>query len=140
LASLLDNAKSNDWQNSLEINIDESIKKINNYALNATNFSLDLRKTISNSNYKEMFNSGKYDVWIKWQIQKPLEWISDLLETNLISLKKQNNFIEQEIWKQTDEKHIWQLTLAQKRVVMKIEELWNSKRMIDEYVGKLVSG
>ncbi|MDR2639920.1 MAG: hypothetical protein LBC61_00855 [Candidatus Peribacteria bacterium] len=45
--------------------MDKSIENINSYALGATNSSLSLKKAISNSRYKEMFNSGKYNVWIK---------------------------------------------------------------------------
>jgi hypothetical protein len=98
---------------------------------------LSLKKAISNSRYKEMFNSGKYNVWIKWQIQEPLEWISKLLASNLESIKNQISAVDYEISRTQDERHIWQLGLAKQRLGMKMWELEKNKEVVDGYVVKL---
>lgn len=137
LIHFLNEASDNNWQDSLWTKMDKSIENINSYALGATNSSLSLKKAISNSRYKEMFNSGKYNVWIKWQIQEPLEWISKLLASNLESIKNQISAVDYEISRTQDERHIWQLGLAKQRLGMKMWELEKNKEVVDGYVVKL---
>jgi hypothetical protein len=137
LIFLLEEAKNNEWKEWLSTKIDSSIENVNSYALNAINSNLSLKDSISKSRYFEMFNSSKYNEWSKGQLLNPLTWIVELLETNIVSLNKQNDRILVEMENVSDKHKLWQLELTKKRVEMKIKELNNGLNTMKDYISKL---
>lgn len=137
LSILLDEAKENDWKDSLLLKINEWIKNINENAWSAVDTSINLKKIIESSKYNEMFNFSIYNSWIKKQILIPLLQIVELLEKNLNILKEQNEAIWKQIENTPDPSLSWPLLASKTRIEMRIVEIEKHIGGISGYIGKL---
>lgn len=134
---LLNEAKKNDWKDSLLLKINEWIKNINENAWSAVDTSINLKKIIESSKYNEMFNFSIYNSWIKKQILVPLLQIVELLEKNLNILKEQNEAIWEQIKNTPDPSLSWPLLASKTRIEMRIVEIEKHIGGISGYIGKL---
>jgi len=137
LSNLLNKAKKNDWKDSLLLEINSWIKKINKNASLAVNNSLELKQKIQKSRYKKMFNFNIYNSWIKKQILTPLEQIKDLLNTNLLKLEETLKQITIQIKETTDSSLSWPLTANKLRIEKKIVDIKKHMKAMDIYINKL---
>jgi len=136
-SNLLSKAKKNDWKDSLLLEINSWIKKINKNASLAVNNSLELKHRIQKSKYKKMFNFSIYNSWIKKQILTPLGQIKDLLNTNLIQLKETLKQTTNQIKETKDNSLSWSLTANKLRIEKKIIDIENHIKEMDIYINKL---
>ena len=139
LSTLLTEAQRNEWKDGLLLDINSGIKDINITAETAVEKVLELRKTIQESRYKEMFSFGVYNDWIKKQISKPLEQIQELLENNLLILKSSRDEIQSEIKKTRAVDHQSALELQLQRIEMQIRDTTRFIPMLEESLKKLQS-
>ena len=137
LSNLLDNAMNNDWKDSLLTKINDWIENINLYASRSVDRSLELKKEIKTSKYKEMFNFSIYNSWIKKQIYIPLEQIVKLLEKNLGILKTKKESIKKQILQTKDPSLQCPLIANKKRIEMRIVEIEKHIKKINIYMNKL---
>ncbi len=137
LSNLLSKAIKNDWKDSLLLEINSWIKKINNNASLAVNNSLELKHRIQKSKYKKMFNFSIYNSWIKKQIITPLEQIKDLLNSNLLKLKETLKQITNQIKETKDNSLSWPLTANKLRIEKKIVDIEKHMKAMDIYINKL---
>jgi len=133
----LEKAKNNEWKDALLTNINEWIGKISNSANNSINDSVELKKMLEKSKYKEMFNFWIYNNWIKKQILEPLNEIYNLLKTNLDILLETKTSIEKQIIETKQDAYKWVLTTQKTRIEMRIEELIKYMEMIKVYISKI---
>ncbi len=139
LTHFLSEAQKNEWKDGLLLEINWWIKNINTLAQSATLSVLELRNTITQSKYKEMFSFDVYNGWIKKQISKPLEQIKELLENNLLLLKNSRSELEQEISDTSRVEHQSALELSLQRVEMQIRDTTQFIPMLEESLQKLQS-
>lgn len=137
LEVLLGEAYDNNWQDGLLLAINEWIEQINKQAEIAILSVNDLRHTIENSRYNDMFSFGVYNGWIKKQIAKPLQQILELLEKNKTILEETKHEIENQI--ETTDKVDYRATLELqlKRVEIQIRDISRYIPMIEESIKKL---
>jgi len=84
--TLLTQAGRNEWLDNLSGKLQDSFEEVNQMAELATKKSITLRKTLEDSQYRDIFNFGKYDQWIKTQILAPIQEILDILRKNKITI------------------------------------------------------
>ncbi len=137
LISNISQAKNNDWKDSLLININSWITKINKSASNAINTNIKLKDEIKTSKYKEMFNFWIYNSWIKKQIYIPLVEIKELLAKNKEALVKQKIEIIEQLSITDDPSKSWPLTASKTRLGIRIEEIEKHISKMDLYINKL---
>lgn len=137
LEILLGEAYDNNWQDGLLLAINEWIEQINKQAEIAILSVNDLRHTIENSRYNDMFSFEVYNGWIKKQIAKPLQQILELLEKNKTILEETKHEIENQI--ETTDKVDYRATLELqlKRVEIQIRDISRYVPMIEESISKL---
>ena len=92
--ALLTEAGQNEWVDNLSGKLQDSFKEVSDMAKLATDKSVDLRKELENSKYKDIFNFKKYDHWIKTQVLAPIEEILELLKNNRERIQKTIHEIE----------------------------------------------
>ena len=92
--ALLTEAGQNEWVDNLSGKLQDSFKEVSDMAKLATDKSVDLRKELENSKYKDIFNFKKYDHWIKAQVLAPIEEILELLKNNRERIQKTIHEIE----------------------------------------------
>jgi hypothetical protein len=63
--SLLSDAGRGEWTDNLSARLRDSFMMISEMAGTATNQSVELRKTLENSKYADIFNFVKYGKWIQ---------------------------------------------------------------------------
>lgn len=126
--SLLTEAWRNEWAESLSSRLRESFEIISKNAEFATEKSLELRKKLEESQYRELFNFSKYGNWIKTQVIAPIREISELLEKNKHTLEDTLTHIESQISTVSDVSFRRPLELQRERI---ISELNNFDRMIE---------
>jgi len=137
LENLLNEAKNNNWIDSLLTKINSKLELINSNANKAINTNIELKKDIENSNYKEMFDYTTYNSWIKKQIIIPLEQIKALLEKNLEILSNQKKEIQDLLKIETDPRKSWPILASKKRVEMRIEEIQIHIEKMSLFINKL---
>lgn len=137
ILELLNDAKNNDWKDSLLTKINSWIEDINKYASNSIDTSLVLKKQIKDSKYSEMFNFSIYNSWIKKQIYEPLKEINNLLEKNLDNLKNKKIEINNQIQETKEDSLKGWLISSEKRIEIRIEEFDKHLLNIKSYLEKL---
>ncbi len=133
----LQDAQHNNWLENLGGNIEISFKNINTIANSATNESLELKKILENSRYKEIFNFNKLNSWLKKEILEPIHEIIILLEKNQKILENTNSALVAQIQETQEITHKQPLELQQKRLEIKIVEIQNMKNLLTSYQEKL---
>lgn len=137
LSTLLHQAQKSEWKDGLLLDINSGIKDINITAEEAVEQVIELRQTIEQSRYKEMFSFGVYNAWIKRQIAKPLQQIKELLENNLLLLQNSHDEIEAQIKKTKSIDHQSALELQLQRIHMQIRDTTQFIPMLEESLQKL---
>lgn len=100
--SLLSEAEQNAWKDNLSGNINSSLELLGKLTGNSTDESIELKKLLENSRYKDVFNFVKYSNWIKKQILEPIESILLLLQKNHDILIKTRDTLESQINTESD--------------------------------------
>ena len=137
LIQLLEDAKNNDWKDSLLIKINSGIEVINNQASKAVDQSIDLKKLIEKSKYSEMFNFSIYNSWIKKQILIPLEQIHDLLVQNVSLLETQVWDIDAQLSAELDSSKSGALSMSKTRSIMRSDEIKKHIENMEVFIEKL---
>jgi len=133
----INKAKDNDWKDSLLLEMNSWIKKINESTSNAIDTNIDLKDEIKSSKYKEMFNFWIYNSWIKKEIHSPLLEIRNLLEKNKEILEKQKNGITIQIEETNDPSLSWPLEISKTRIESRIKEIELHIEKMSLYINKL---
>jgi hypothetical protein len=136
--SLLSDAQANEWQENLSGKLRESFELIGELAGNATNKTIELRKILESSQYKDIFNFVKYGNWVKKQIIEPIESILLLLNKNSATLKKTIQSIESQISTTTDPSLQKPLILQKNRLDMQVESFQRNTDLLSSYREKLI--
>ncbi|MBX9809781.1 hypothetical protein K2X92_05315 [Candidatus Gracilibacteria bacterium] len=135
--TLLHEAGRDEWKENLSGKIGESLELINSLASNATDKSIELRKILESSEYKDIFNFIKYGNWIKTQILEPIDSILTLIKKNHKTLQSTIDSIEEQILN-TTEKHLKSPLLMQKdRLILQVESFSKIEKILNEYKEKL---
>jgi len=79
------------------LKINEGIDEINRSANRVVDDVVELKKTIEDSRYKDMFSFTVYNGWIKKQVSEPLQNILRLLEKNKELLSETDKEIQKQI-------------------------------------------
>ncbi len=125
LKTLLLRARENDWKDWLLLDINAGIESINDSAQNAVLQVLELKNSITNSRYSDMFRFEVYNSWIKKQISTPLQDILSLLESTRDTLLLTQENITEQI-EQTEKSELqWPLKMQLTRIEMQIKETEN---------------
>jgi hypothetical protein len=119
--SLLEEAGRNDWKENLSKKIEDSFEQINNQANKATVKSLELKKLLEDSKYRDIFNFSKYGNWIKIQILEPLDEIYDILKKNKNTLTGIQSDLERQILITTESSLKKALELQKERIRVQLE-------------------
>lgn len=137
--TLLEEASRNEWKENLSGKIWESLELINSLASNATDKSIELRKTLESSQYKDIFNFIKYNSWIKIQILEPIDSILKLIKKNHKIIGWSIKEIEDQILN-TTEKHMQApLNLQKDRLMIQLENFNRIEKILWEYKIKLTN-
>ncbi|NDK09813.1 hypothetical protein GW846_03475 [Candidatus Gracilibacteria bacterium] len=137
LELLLEEAYNNNWQDGLLLQINQGIGHINSKTQNAIIQVLDLKNTISQSKYSDMFSFPVYNSWIKKQILTPLEQILALLEKNLSLLIQTSKDIEQQITQTHKIEYKSTLELQLQRIELQKREIQRYIPQLQESIDKL---
>lgn len=137
LEKLLIEAKENNWKDGLLLAINDGIKEINSHAQSAILSVLELKNSITSSQYKNMFSFEIYNGWIKKQISKPLEDILDLLLQNkeILSQSVQDISIQIKETKEIELKSVLKLQL--KRIEAQIQSVQDYIPLLENSISKL---
>lgn len=135
--SLLTDAGRGEWTDNLSSRIRDSFEVISQMAGTATDQSVELRKTLENSKYADIFNFVKYGNWIQWQILSPIEEILLLLTKNRDTITRTIASLDTQITLMIDPSHQKPLILQKERFEMQIESITPMIEMLEEYRQKL---
>jgi predicted negative regulator of RcsB-dependent stress response len=113
------------------------LELINSLASNATNNSIELRKTLESSQYKDIFNFIKYGNWIKTQILEPISEILHLLEKNHTVIKKTIVSLESDISNTKDPSLQKPLMLQKERLELQKNSYESTMELLNTYKEKL---
>lgn len=130
LQGFLEEAYNNEWKEWLLLKINEGIDEVNRSANRVVDDVVELRKTIENSRYKDMFSFATYNGWIKKQVAEPLSNILKLLEKNKELLSQTETEIQEQIDSSTKTEYKSTLELQIKRIHMQ-------KRDIERFIPML---
>lgn len=136
--SLLSEASQNEWQENLSGKLGESFQLIGRLAGDATDNTLELRKLLESSEYKDIFNFVKYGNWIKKQILEPIESILLLLAKNRDTLNKAISSLDSQITETVEVSLQKPLILQKQRLEMQIESFEKNIEMLEGYKNKLI--
>ncbi len=134
---LLQEAGQNAWKENLSGKIWESLELINSLASDATNNSIELRKILESSQYKDIFNFIKYGNWIKTQILEPISEILHLLEKNHITIQKTIVSLENDISNTQDSSLQKPLILQKERLELQKNSYESTMELLNTYKEKL---
>ena len=134
---LLQEAGQNAWKENLSGKIWESLHLINWLASNATNNSIELRKILESSQYKDIFNFIKYGNWIKTQILEPISEILHLLEKNHVTIQKTIVSLESDISNTKDPSLQKPLILQKERLELQKNSYESTMELLNTYKEKL---
>lgn len=138
----LSEAKENEWIENLSGRINTSFEKINKDAAISTKNSVALREKLENSKYREIFNFGKYDTWIKQQVLSPIEELIELLKNNKKIILKTREDTDMENRKKPGD-NFWGssgkqvLEVQQTRFQMQLDSIDRMISMLEGYREKL---
>lgn len=133
----LNNATQSKWQDWLLNEINSWIKKVNNEADVSIKNILKLRKTLENSNYKDIFNFNIYNNWIKKQIVEPLKSILELLSKNKEIIEKTIEELEIQISETKEISYKNTLEVQKLRLEKQKEEFEKYRVLINSYIEKI---
>jgi len=133
----LNNANQNKWQDWLLNKINSWIEKVNSEADISIKNILKLRKTLENSNYKDIFNFNIYNNWIKKQIVEPLKSILELLNKNKEIIEKTIKELENQINETKEISYKNTLDLQKLRLEKQKEEFEKYRVLINSYIEKI---
>lgn len=133
----LNNANQNKWQDWLLNDINSWIQKVNNEADISIRNILKLRKTLENSNYKDIFNFNIYNNWIKKQIVEPLKSILELLSKNKEIIEKTIEELEIQINETKEVSYKNTLEVQKLRLEKQKEEFEKYRVLINSYIEKI---
>ncbi len=137
--SLLSDASRNEWVENLSGRLADSFSLIGKLAGSATDKTVELRKILTSSEYKDIFNFVKYGNWVKKQILEPIEEILLLLKKNTVTLKKTIDSIEIQISETSDPSLQKPLILQRDRLEMQIESFEKNIDLLNSYREKLTA-
>ncbi len=135
--SLLDEASQNLWKDNLSERLSNSFESINTMASQATNDTVELRKILEASKYKDIFNFTKYGNWTKKQILEPIEEIYLLLSKNHDTIKITMQSLDLQIEKTQDPSLKKPLIIQKERLEIQIQSIERVLKMLDGYKEKL---
>lgn len=135
--SLLDEANQNLWNDNLSERLSNSFESISTMASQATNDTVELRKILEASKYKDIFNFTKYGNWTKKQILEPIEEIYLLLSKNHDTIKITMQSLDLQIEKIQDPSLKKPLILQKERLEIQIQSIERVLKMLDGYKEKL---
>lgn len=135
---LLSEASRNEWQENLSGKLGESFQLIGRLAGDATDNTLELRKLLESSEYKDIFNFVKYGNWIKKQILEPIESILLLLAKNRDTLNKAISSLDSQITETVEVSLQKPLILQKQRLEMQIESFEKNIEILEGYKNKLI--
>lgn len=137
LLDLLEQAKTNDWKESLLWKIQSKIIKINKITEKIIDKNLNLQKEILSSKHSKIFNFSIYNWWIKKQILVPLEEIKKLLIWNLNPILRELDSIGISIKSETNIDKIAVFHLTQKRLQLNVTQIQKYLENLDINIDKL---
>jgi hypothetical protein len=135
--SLLSEAEQNAWKDNLSGNINNSLELLGKLTGNSTDESIELKKLLENSRYKDVFNFVKYGNWVKKQILEPIESILLLLQKNHDILIKTRDTLENQISTESDPWLQKPLILQKERIILQIKNFERIMIMLEGYREKL---
>lgn len=103
----------------------------------ATDDTIELRKLLESSRYKDIFNFVKYGNWVKTQVLAPIDEIYELLAKNREVIQKTIDDIDTQIPKTTTPSLQKPLILQKERLEMHTESLDRMITMLAGYRAKL---
>lgn len=124
-------AKNNNWQENLSGKISESFKILNIHTEKSVNDSIELRKILENSEYKNIFNFSKYDLWIKKEILSPIDELISLIDKNLFLLTSSHEALCKQIGETSASELKRPLELQKVRFDEKITEFMKMKNLLE---------
>lgn len=133
----LSEAIDNDWKDWLLNKIDDTLTSINWEVDFSIDSSVDLRKKIENSKYKDIMNFSIYNSWLKKQIKEPLIQIKELLILSIESLNKSKVDILLRIENVKRKSLISNLELQLERIDMQTLNIKDKIKDLDIYIQKL---
>jgi len=136
--SLLSEASRNEWQENLSGKLAESFELIGKLAGNATDKTVELRKLLESSEYKDIFNFVKYGNWVKSQILEPIESILFLLKKNHNTINSTLQSLENQISQTSDPSLQKPLELQKERLQLQKENFERTMEMLEGYREKLI--
>lgn len=137
--SLLSDASWNEWESNLSGRLTQSFELIGKLAGNATDKTVELRKIIESSQYKDIFNFVKYGNWVKKQILEPIEEILLLLGKNSVTLKSTIESLESQISTTTESSFQAPLILQRDRLEMQVESFSRNIDLLNSYREQLTA-
>ncbi len=135
--SLLTDASRGEWTDNLSARLRDSFAVISGMAGNATDQTVELRKTLENSKYADIFNFVKYGKWVQSQILSPIEEILLLLMKNRDTLTHAIDSLDTQITENTDPSLQKPLILQKERFEMQMESIKPMIEMLERYKAKL---
>lgn len=135
---LLSSASQNEWQENLSGRLTESFEFIGKLAGNATDKTVELKKILESSQYKNIFNFLKYGNWVKKQILEPIEEILLLLNKTSITVNKTIKSIESQVNTTNDSSLQKPLILQKNRLEMQVESFQKNINLLNSYKEKLL--
>lgn len=135
--SLLTEAWQNAWKENLLGKLNNSIELLGKLAGDGTDTSIELKKILEQSKYKDIFNFIKYGNWIKSQILEPIESILLLLEKNHAIIVSTLSSLESQIAWTSDPALRSPLILQYDRLQIQKESFERVMAMLEGYREKL---
>ncbi len=135
--SLLTEANQNAWAENLSGKLKESFELIGKMAENATNDTIELRKILESSQYKDIFNFVKYGNWVKTQVIEPIDEIHELLEKNKNTIDTTITELDKQISNTKDSSLQKPLIIQKERLELQIENFERVITMLKSYQEKL---
>lgn len=106
-------------------------------AENATNDTIELRKILESSQYKDIFNFVKYGNWVKTQVIEPIDEIHELLEKNKNTIDTTITELDKQISNTKDSSLQKPLIIQKERLELQIENFERVITMLKSYQEKL---
>jgi hypothetical protein len=136
---LLDEAKQNEWKDGLLTKLNESLELIATLSSQSVDNTAELRRTLEDSKYKDIFNFVKYGSWVKKQILEPIESILSLLEKNKSTIISTIDSLQSQILVTNSPSLKNPLILQQKRLEVQLENFDRTIQMLGSYKEKLTT-
>lgn len=135
--SLLTEAGRNEWVNNLSGRINASFAELNTLASISTKNSVELRHMLEQSQYKDIFNFGKYDAWIKRQILEPIDELIAVLGHHENIITEARSALSTQISNTDNPAHRAPLEAQDKRFELQYHEFVKMRTLLESYRHKL---